>query len=216
MPMLEELVFATVTLGRSAALLWWRTVAATLVWWSQLTRLVTCSEQSMMETHLPATSEVLVPSPVPGQMATSCLTSGEHLAESLGLNAQSNKSNISSAPAQLSVCTMSQHPPQPILCQETQCCQDKTFLWMINVARTEEPEPATMTTGSALNCSATPTTTQDAMHSDLLLRAQSVETTKCVSMENVSVRKQLVNHVLNLTTPITLWKSKLMMTKMKI
>ena len=139
----------------------------------------------MMETHPPATCEVPVPSLVPGQMVTSCLTSGEHLVELLGVSAQSNRSNTSSAPAQPSVCTTLQRHPHNILCQGTQCCQARTSLWMINVARTEEQELATMTTGSAPNCSATPTTTQDATLSDLLQRGQSVETTKCVSMENV-------------------------------
>ena len=171
-------------------------------------RLDICWVQSMTETSPPRISEAREPSPAPGPLDTSCPTSATPPEDSSGPIVPSNRSNIFSRPAQVSVCTTLQQGTMTSPFLETTNYQEHPYLWMINAVKIKEQELAIMTREFVLSYFATPRTTLDVMPTDLRWRGPTVERAKCVSMENVPKEHQHKEIIKLVITIIILWKIK--------
>ena len=163
--------------------------------------------QFTTETSLPRICEVQEPSPAPGPLDTSCPTSATPREASSGPTVPSNRSNISSRPAQASVCTTLHQGTMTTPSLETTNCQEHPYLWMTNAAKIKEPKLVGMIKEYVLNYFATPRTILAVMPTDLLSRGRTVERARCVSMENVPKELQH-KEIIKLVTIIILWKIK--------
>ena len=152
---------------------------------SPLMRLDIYLVQFMTETSPPRISEVPEPSPAPGQLDTSCPTSATPPEASNGQIVPSNRLNIFSRPAQVSVCTTLHQGIMTTHSLETTNFQEHQYLWMINVVKIKAPELVIMIKEFVPNYFVIPRIILVVMPIDLRWKGPTVERARCVSMENV-------------------------------